>query len=100
MSHKVQVEDLTLNVRSMDRCWEFAIVHACGCPAKMVSMGHVRNRIVRVKQDNHRGPCCLRRCITATDTHVLPDQCTQCEITDARFAGVSVPQLPPNLPPT
>ncbi|GAP91091.1 hypothetical protein SAMD00023353_1501730 [Rosellinia necatrix] len=90
MAQKVHVNDLTLVVPRPDRCWDFAIVHACGCPATTAGAGHVRARVVRVKRNRHSLCCSLRGCLRATATHVLPDACARCELLDAIFSGAAV----------
>ncbi|RYC60348.1 hypothetical protein CHU98_g5864 [Xylaria longipes] len=86
--YQVCVDGYTLNVPSNDRCWDFMIVYNCRCPVTTQKRGIVRNKTIRVKQDNHIGSCTLRRCVKASQNHVLPDRCTRCNIVDARYAGV------------
>ncbi|KAI0405434.1 hypothetical protein F4802DRAFT_563181 [Xylaria palmicola] len=82
--------DIALDVPSDDRCWKFYILFACGCPVTSRGFGHISNLVIRVKQDNHCGPCQLRRCTQASATHVLRQNCVHCELADARFAGAYV----------
>ncbi|KAI1434372.1 hypothetical protein GGR50DRAFT_695170 [Xylaria sp. CBS 124048] len=62
----VTIEGITLNVPDDARCWHFKIIYACGCSAY---------RTLKVKKDNHSGPCCLRGCVRGYQNHVMPYSC-------------------------
>ncbi|KAI1169814.1 hypothetical protein F4777DRAFT_571732 [Nemania sp. FL0916] len=97
MAHKVRIdEDITLKVPSNDKCWTFHIIYACGCP--MTDKRGLHSRVVRIKQNNHHGPCALRRCIQGSATHKLDQQCDHCQLTDVRFEGGLVDAAIPVLP--
>ncbi|KAI0908797.1 hypothetical protein F4823DRAFT_597323 [Ustulina deusta] len=85
MGRQVIIDDIALSIPSRDRCWDFIIVYACGHPVTTRKACHVRDKVIRVKRDDHRGPCALRRCLRATTTHKLREQCHRCELLEARF---------------
>ncbi|KAI0554102.1 hypothetical protein F4679DRAFT_527133 [Xylaria curta] len=89
-AYEVSVDGFTLQVPSDDRCWDFKIVHGCGHPVLTEGTGMVRNKIIRVKRNNHKGSCSLRRCNRGSQTHFLPEQCIRCDIVDNRLAGVTI----------
>ncbi|KAI0857397.1 hypothetical protein F4860DRAFT_489493 [Xylaria cubensis] len=89
-AYEVSVDGFTLQVPSDDRCWDFKIVHACGCPVFTESSGIIRHKTIRVKRNSHKGSCSLRRCTRGYQTHTLSEQCVRCGIIDARFAGVTI----------
>jgi hypothetical protein len=86
-SQVITRDGIPLNVPSRDRCWEFKIIYTCGHAAKTKGSGTVKDKVIHVKQGDHRGSCWLRHCVRAYETHVLPEQCAHCELADARFAG-------------
>lgn len=89
MAHQVHVDGLVLDVPDRDHCWDFRVVYSCGCPAKK-TQGLAQDLVIRVKKDNHSGPCFLRRCVIASETHVLQGQCVRCDVYDRRLDGVYV----------
>ncbi|KAI1828285.1 hypothetical protein F4861DRAFT_489515 [Xylaria intraflava] len=78
----VTVDGITVNVPDENHCWHFRILYACGCLA---------DKVIRVKKNNHHGPCLGFRCIRAYQDHRLVDQCTNCIIFDLRRMGVDIP---------
>ncbi|KAI1312062.1 hypothetical protein F5Y03DRAFT_341228 [Xylaria venustula] len=90
MGYHVTIDDILLYVPSRDRCWDIKVVYACGDPVTRQVAGHTVDKVIRVKKSNHRGPCRLRRCIRASTTHELPEQCHRCQLVEARFEGASV----------
>ncbi|KAI1075361.1 hypothetical protein F5B20DRAFT_560050 [Whalleya microplaca] len=81
---KVEVDGVVLTIPKAlgPHCWQFQIVYSCGCPVMAEHHGLVREKVIHVKQDDHSGPCWMRRCVTATQTHVLPEKCHRCEVYD------------------
>ncbi|KAI1186467.1 hypothetical protein F5B17DRAFT_403811 [Nemania serpens] len=86
-AYQVQIGDMTLNVPTRDRCWDFAVRYSCGCPVSVRILGVVRNMVIRVKKNNHSLSCTVLRCIVGSETHVLSEQCTRCEQFDAGLPG-------------
>ncbi|KAI1117140.1 hypothetical protein F5Y14DRAFT_404998 [Nemania sp. NC0429] len=78
-AYQTQVGDLTIDVPSADRCWDIRIIHACGCPASRRRFGVVLcDQVIRIKQNNHKFPCAMLRCIVGSQIQYIPGQCDNC----------------------
>ncbi|KAI2612695.1 uncharacterized protein GGS25DRAFT_476656 [Hypoxylon fragiforme] len=84
MALEVVVDGIVLTIRPDygRHCWKFNIVYSCGHPVTEQTCSHVRNKVILVKENNHRGPCWIRNCIVATQTHTLPEKCHRCDMWD------------------
>lgn len=93
-AYQVKIDDMTIDVPTQDRCWDFRVRYACGCPVPARSLGIVRDKVIRVKQNNHRFSCNLLRCIVGSETHVLSEKCRRCEQYDANLLAITYTQAP------
>ncbi|KAI0802392.1 hypothetical protein GGR55DRAFT_666073 [Xylaria sp. FL0064] len=72
MGYKVTVEDIILDVPSIDRCWSFRILYACDHPVTIQTALRNVDKVIQIKKNDHQGSCVLRRCLRATAIHKLP----------------------------
>ncbi|KAI0142950.1 hypothetical protein GGR57DRAFT_484933 [Xylariaceae sp. FL1272] len=86
-----EVNGLRIYVPDQDHCWSIAVEYKCGCPVREENTyGIRRDLVIRVKKNDHCGSCHLRRCIRATETHSLHENCDRHEQEDRRFEGAHV----------
>ncbi|KAI1121645.1 hypothetical protein F5Y10DRAFT_255880 [Nemania abortiva] len=88
-AYEVCVDGIELEVPDRNHCWDFKIEYSCGCPVRKAGTLLTRDLIIRVKKDNHTGPCYLRRCLIASETLILREQCVHCEIYSRRVTGTT-----------
>ncbi|KAI0379550.1 hypothetical protein F5Y04DRAFT_259291 [Hypomontagnella monticulosa] len=80
--------ELTIPAGYGQHCWEFRIEYSCGHPVTEVSCEHLRKKVITIRRNNHRGPCWIRGCILAKQTHGIPEKCHRCELWDINFEGI------------
>ncbi|KAI1469499.1 uncharacterized protein F4812DRAFT_423349 [Daldinia caldariorum] len=90
MASEVTADGIILRVPTGDgqHCSRFDIVYSCGHPVLETHCGHIRDKVISIKRNNHSGPCWARRCVLETYTHSMPDKCHRCEMYDLNCEGI------------
>lgn len=90
MASRFQVDGIILTIPTGNgqHCWKFDIVYSCGHPVIETHCGHIHDKVIRIKRNDHSGPCWARRCVVATNTHFIPEKCHRCEMYDLNSEGI------------